>query len=107
MRTTAPVFGRQGIQDHPASHKLDRRIAAQHVAVSRRRNRRFFQMQLAKSFLAWLHFIAVEQDHAPHDLARANVKTHAVAMLQWTRGLGEQSEGDVEHIGHWETAWSD
>jgi hypothetical protein len=82
VRTTAPVLGRQGIQDHAAGDRLDRRIAAQHVAVLRRSYRRLFQVQLGKNFLAWLHFITVEQDHTPHDLARANVKTHAVTMLQ-------------------------
>jgi len=62
---------------------------------------------LGKDILAWLHFVPIEQDHPSHDLARANVKTHAVTMLQRTRGIGKQCQRDVEHVGDREASWSD
>ena len=51
---------RQGVEDDTASNRLDRRIAAEHITVLRRRNRGLFQVQLRKDFLTWLYFVAVE-----------------------------------------------
>ena len=65
LRAVASMPHRHGVQNDAAADRLNGGVAANHVAVPRRGDRRLFQMQLRAHLLAGPHLVTVQQHDAP------------------------------------------
>ena len=91
-RSLEPQARRVDVKQGAAADGDDGRVGADDEAIAGQRDQRRLQTDACEGTLAGGELGVLEQQHAGHDLARADVEAHAVAVLERPRRIGEQLE---------------